>query len=77
MTMEEIYKFAGWTPESWLDPAMAEAGSKLGGDGRNGGGTDASISSMNTNYDAFSMLHNSTPMRHRRSAIGVLLIIES
>eukprot|EP00946_MAST-07B_sp_MAST-7B-sp1_P003722 g3722.t1 len=62
MTMEEIYKFAGWTPESWLDPAMAEAGSKLGGDGRNSGGTDASISSMNTNYDAFSMLHNSTPM---------------
>ena len=62
MTMEEIYKFAGWIPESWLDPSVAEAGSKLSRGPNCGGGKDASVSSANANYNAYSMLHGSTPI---------------
>ena len=57
MTMEEIYKFAGWIPESWLDPSIVEAGSKQGLD-RDG----ASVSSANANYIASSLLQGSTPI---------------
>ena len=61
MTVEEIYEFAGWIPDSWLDPSVANTEDKIR-EGRASDLRNATLSSANRDFSSTSPLSESTPL---------------